>query len=114
MKKIIGLTLILATTFLASCQENAADSKANTEITADKKNAMSGCDATCITSCCTYPDKETGGCLCAKKDTDCTAHCCAAHEKGDKKQDHRHGGMHNHNGQGHGHGNHKHDTLTAK
>ena len=102
MKKLKVMLILVATT-VAACQESG--SKENAEANSSKELAMSGCDSTCKTSCCTYPDKATNGCLCAKKGTDCDSHCCAAHAKGGEAQGHGDG---NHKGKEHGNDNHKH------
>jgi hypothetical protein len=67
----------------------------------DGMMGMSNCDASCAKMCCTYPDKEKGGCLCAQKGVDCVATCCAAHGEADADGNRHHGkGGHGDHGRG--------------
>lgn len=106
MKKLKVMLILVAIT-VAACQESESKVKENTKAKTTDELAMSNCDATCKTNCCTYPDKEKGGCLCSAKGTDCTAHCCDAHEKGNTEQSH--GDEHDDNeGKEDGNDHHKH------
>ncbi len=99
MRKSIQMVFVVASIFLFACNSKTESGKDKSEAVESNEMAMSGCDMSCTRSCCTHPDKETGGCLCAKKGKDCDAHCCAGHGEGGGHgggDEHAHDSAHSH------------------
>jgi hypothetical protein len=91
--------MIWAVLVITGCAGGNDNSEVEKEVSTDNKTTMSGCDSSCMRSCCMYPDKETNGCLCARKGKDCVSTCCAVHEEGGGHgggRKHEHDSAHSH------------------